>query len=116
MTTIDDAPALFDVPAPVAPPSRPRGKHPPSPEPDEGASGATGQPRFDPSRWVMVGWRSGSWKAGPPLTREQIAAVINTPRGPCAGCGMAHHRYGPGGQPLCPACRNPHASPSKKGP
>lgn len=25
--------------------------------------------------------------------------------GPCARCGARHHRYGPGGQPLCPACR-----------
>ena len=104
MTTTDETPALFDAPAPAAPPTRPRGRHPPATGPDEGAA-ATGQPRSDPSRWVMVGWRSGSWKAGPALTREQIAAVINTPRGPCAHCGTAHHRYGEGGQPLCPTCR-----------
>lgn len=25
--------------------------------------------------------------------------------GPCALCRVRHHRYGPGGRPLCPACR-----------
>lgn len=25
--------------------------------------------------------------------------------GPCARCGATHHRYGVGGQPLCPDCR-----------
>ena len=27
--------------------------------------------------------------------------------GPCARCGARHHRYGVGGQPLCPTCRTP---------
>lgn len=26
--------------------------------------------------------------------------------GPCARCGRRHHRYGPGGQPLCEQCRS----------
>ncbi|ORT47183.1 hypothetical protein [Frankia sp. KB5] len=25
--------------------------------------------------------------------------------GPCAACHAYHHRYGPGGGPLCPTCR-----------
>ena len=102
MTTIDDAPALFDVPAPVAPPSCPRGKNPPPPEPGEGARDAIEQPPPDPSRWAMTGWRDAQ---GVSLTREQILAVFNASEGPCAGCGATHHRYGESGNPLCPACR-----------
>ena len=100
MTTIDDAPALFDMPAPVAPPSRPRGKNPPPQEPD---AVATAQPSFDPSRWVMVGWRDA--RGAPPVTWQQLAAIFNATQGPCAGCGAQHHRYGDGGSPLCPTCR-----------
>lgn len=100
----EGAMALFGDPPPDAPPTRTRAARPPDSsreiEPDQGAPAP-----LDSSRWVMVGWRCGSWKAGPPLTREQNAAVINTPRGPCARCGALHHRYGEGGQPLCPACR-----------
>jgi hypothetical protein len=44
------------------------------------------------------------------VTFREIGALISRRRwditaGPCATCGMTHHRYGPGGHPLCPDCR-----------
>jgi hypothetical protein len=113
MTTTDTAPALFDTPTPTAPTTRPRGKHPPTIIPDESATGAPEQAPLDPSRWVVVGWRDAERVT---LTREQILAVFNAAEGPCAGCGTAHHRYGEGGTPLCPACRTSPRIPSKEGP
>lgn len=97
----DGAKPLFGDPAPDVPPARTRAARPPDTgreiEPDEGAPVP-----LDPSRWVMTGWRDAERVR---LTREQILAVFNAAEGPCAGCGTAHHRYGAGGQPLCPACR-----------
>ena len=83
---------------------------PPGRTPDAGAADpyAT-EPPFDPSRWVMVGWRDA--KGAPPVTWQQLTAILSGPQGPCARCGTPHHRYGVGGQPLCPACRPPRTGP-----
>lgn len=92
---------LFGDPPPDAPPTRTRAARPP----DTGRAPDTGDGApapLDPSRWVMTGWRDAERV---PLTREQILAVFSGTQGPCAGCGTAHHRYGEGGNPLCPACR-----------
>lgn len=43
------------------------------------------------------------------LTGRARPAGSPTPKpdatGPCIRCGQRHQRYGPAGQPLCPACR-----------
>lgn len=94
---------LFDAPAAESPPQRPRGRQPTITA--DAGRGEDEPPPFDPSRWVMSGWRDARDVA---FTPEQILTVlINTPRGPCARCGATHHRYGDGGQPLCFACRTP---------
>lgn len=108
MTTTDDgAPTLFDAPAPAAPSTRPRGKHPPPSNQNPDGPAAAGQPPPDPPRWLMVGWRSAERLPHSPTPAERTTAFTNTPDGPCARCGTRHHRYGEGGQPLCPACRAP---------
>jgi len=102
MTTTETAPALFDIPARfhrACPPVTHQTADPCDDQPD-----TTEQTPLDPSRWVMTGWRNAQHVT---LTREQILAVFHATKGPCARCGTPHHRYGEGGQPLCPACRTP---------
>jgi hypothetical protein len=97
---------LFGDPEPDAARSGDRARRPAAPAPaaprgtevDAAAAAAS----FDPTRWVMVGWRDAK---GVTLTREQIAAALYTTDGPCARCQTTCHRYGPGGNPLCPTCR-----------
>ena len=76
---------------------------PTTPSGEQPAAGQAPEAPFDPSRWVMVGWRPA--KGAPLVTWQQLSAVLGDTQGPCARCGTAHHRYGVGGQPLCPACR-----------
>lgn len=59
---------------------------------------------------------AGRWRPNPARTDARrdaetalrsVAAVHAIPAsqvGPCARCTTPHHRYGPGGNPLCPTC------------
>jgi hypothetical protein len=51
---------------------------------------------------VWFGWRDAKHLV---ITPEEHRAAWNTPDGPCARCQATCHRYGPGGNPLCRACR-----------
>ncbi|HEV2345368.1 MAG TPA: hypothetical protein VGS97_14810 [Actinocrinis sp.] len=97
---------LFGEPEPAVPQTRGRGSRPAPTAQDPLPDGGQSIEVFDPSRWVVVGWRDAK---DSPFTPGQILAVLShhTTQGPCARCGTPHHRYGEGGAPLCPACRTP---------
>ena len=56
----------------------------------------------DPPPAPAFGWRCAIHVT---LTPEQARLAWINPYGPCAQCSTSHLRYGPGGQPLCAACR-----------
>ena len=99
MTTLDPETFLMCDDAPDPASATLNGGQPAAPT----GPGDAPETPFDPSRWVMTGWRHA--KGAPLVTWQQLAAVLGATQGPCARCGAAHHRYGVGGQPLCPACR-----------
>lgn len=99
------------------PRSTPTGAEPARPRPDTGRrvrdllAAADRIPRetWDAGR--------GAWTPNPARrparTRAEnaiwaLAAALREPvlhLGPCGACRTWHHRYGPGGAPLCPECR-----------
>lgn len=76
--------------------------------PAERQSGTITAPRYTP-HWVTCPdadqYRAQARRQAPD-TWPQRLRVNDTTAGPCARCGAIHPtRYGPGGSPLCPSCR-----------